>query len=173
MISKHNLAVIEASAKGYYVDDEGEVISPNGIVRKCKINKKGYKAFNIKVNGKGLIVYVHKLCAYKKYGYQALLCDCVRHLDGNPLNNKPNNIDIGSFSDNMLDVPKEKRVKNAKYASSCTENYHPDDIVEQIKQFKKSHSYNETMREFNISSKGTLWYMLNKRTISNNKKQSV
>ena len=43
--------------------------------------------------------------------------------------------------------------------------YHPDDIVEQIKQFKKSHSYNETMREFNISSKGTLWYILNKRAI--------
>lgn len=165
MISKHKLAVIEASAKGYYVDDEGEVISPKGIVRKCKINKSGYKTFNIKVKGKCLIVLVHKLCAYKKYGYQALLCDCVRHLDGNPLNNKPNNIDIGSLSDNMLDMPKEKRVEIARHASSCTENYHPDDIVEQIKQFKKSHSYNETMREFNISSKGTLWYILNKRAI--------
>ena len=86
----------------------------------------------------------------------------VRHLDGNPKNNSYANIEIGTQRDNNLDIPREVRLRTAIYATSFMTKYDKE-TVERIKEFKKTHSYKETMREFGISSKGTLWNILNKR----------
>lgn len=153
MLSKSKLNTISASEKGYYVSNDGEVISPKGIIRKCKISNCGYKYFNIKINGKIAFVFVHKLCAYKKYGYDSMLCECIRHLDGNKLNNRPDNISIGSTKENQLDIPKEKRLERCNSVRKW-------DREEVKAYYEQTKSYKQTMQHFGMSSKNALWFIL-------------
>lgn len=168
MISKTTMEVIqEAYKKGYHVNDKGDVISPKGNVLKCKMtnnNRVKYLTFGVRFCGKVKYIHVHRLVAYQKYGDITFSCDCVRHLDGNSLNNSFDNIEIGTMSDNSHDIPKEKRVKIAKYASSFQRNYNNDIRVVEIKKYyKEVNSYSKTMERFGILSRGTLHYILNKR----------
>ena len=97
MNSKLNKVVVYAFEKGYRVRKDGVAVNPKGGVIKGNIDSRGYKKFNIRLNGKETIpVYIHKLCAYQKYGDIVFQTDCVRHIDGNPLNTCPDNIEIGT-----------------------------------------------------------------------------
>ena len=149
---------------GYRVDDSGRLISNRGNIRKTRITTNGYLETNIRLNGKLYHLPVHRLCAYQKFGNILFSVDCVRHLDGTPTNNKPENIEIGSLSDNAQDIPRHRRIARAKHAASCQTNYNNDDVVREIKIFhNRVKSYKKTMEVFDISSKGTLYYILNKR----------
>lgn len=161
--SKSNQVVAYAFEKGYRVSLNGEVLSPHNTKRKTAF-RKGYVSFNIRYEGKSIPVLVHKLCAFQKYGYMALSCDCIRHLDGNSTNNALNNIEIGSFSDNQMDKPIKERKREATIASHSHSMKWSEKDVEIIKAYhKKSCSYSETMKYFSISSKGTLHFILNNR----------
>ena len=60
----------------------------------------------------------------------------------------------------MMDQSKEIRVNKA---SNANKKY-SDELVLEIKEYYNSgHSYKEIMEKFNISSKGTLSYIINKR----------
>ena len=59
----------------------------------------------------------------------------------------------------MMDRKKEDRIAHAKLASSYWQKHNPDVIK---KYYAKEKSYKKTMEHFNISSKGTLYYILNK-----------
>ena len=47
----------------------------------------------------------------------------MRHLDGNSLNNSIDNIEIGSWTDNRLDIKKEIRTSLAKNATKRVTKY--------------------------------------------------
>ena len=105
-------------------------------------------------------IKVHRMQAYQKFGdkiYNENLV--VRHVNGNYLDNSLDNIELGTDSENMMDVPEEIRIKKASNAAKI----YSDELVTTIKRFKETHTYNETMQEYNISSKGTLYYIINKR----------
>ena len=106
-------------------------------------------------------VPVHRLQAYQKFGDKIFESGTVvRHLDGNSLNNNFDNIEIGTQQENMMDIPTEQRIAHAKHAASTQIKHNADEI----KQFHaKSCSYAKTMEYFGIKSKGTLFYILNKR----------
>ena len=161
--SLSNTAVKKAFENGYRVNKNGFVISPVGSIKRTTMNKNGYLRFSLRINIKSIPVFVHRLCAYQKYGILVFMCDCVRHLDGNKLNNCPENIEIGTFQENTLDIPKELRTKDAKYASSFITKY-DESCVDKIKKYHdKTKSYLLTMKKFGISSKGTLHFILNRR----------
>lgn len=161
--SLNNIAVRKVFERGYRVNQDGFVVSPIGTIRKTTVNTNGYRCFSYKTNIKTTPVFVHKLCAYQKYGSLAFLCDCIRHLDGNRLNNRPENIEIGTLRENMLDIPAKLRKERAKHASRHVTKY-CESCVKEIKEYyDKTKSYSLTMKEFDISSKGTLYFILNKR----------
>jgi len=118
-MSKTQEAIRLAHLKGYRVID-GQVVSPHGIVRKCTVHldkRSGYMVlrFNIGAgDGKRFPVRVHQLVAYQKFG-EAIFAPAVqvRHLDENSLNNRDDNIAIGTQSQNSLDQPKTKRQRRA------------------------------------------------------------
>ena len=84
----------------------------------------------------------------------------ISHLDGNYLNNSESNIDLGTNSDNMMDIPKEVRIRKSSNASKK----YSDELVQMIRLDKeKGMSYKELMIKYNISSKGTLSYIINCR----------
>lgn len=78
----------------------------------------------------------------------------VRHLNGNKLDNSFENIAIGTQQDNMLDKPKHKRIEWASHPKYDYESIKKDRLL--------GMTYRELMNKYNISSKGTISYIINK-----------
>lgn len=143
---------------GYRVNEKGDLIGLKGNPVGSLSN--GYYKFKIRIKNGYINCLTHRLQAYQKYGEdiykKGIVC---RHLNGNPLDNSIENIAIGTQSDNMMDRKKEDRIAHAKLASSYNQKHNPYIIK---KYYAKVKSYKKTMEEFDISSKGTLHYILNK-----------
>lgn len=149
----------EAYNKGYRIDKEGDAIGLRGDVLKGGIGGRGYLYKNISFrnkNGKSVKINIHHFQAFMKFGDKILNYDCVRHIDGNSLNNSWDNIELGSNSDNMLDKPLMLR---RKIASNANKKHNHKQIVEDR---KNGMTYKEIMKKHNISSKGTISYIINK-----------
>lgn len=154
-------ALIYVHEKGYYVDNNG-VLLLNNIPQPVQYIKghTNYYALAIKHNNKVRKVMIHRLQAYQKYGDKIFdKTVVVRHLNGNSLDNSYDNIAIGSFKDNAQDIPKKQRVFYAQNAASYRKKYNYEEVYFFYRQTK---SYTQTMKQFGITSKGTLNYILNK-----------
>ena len=155
-MSKHLDRIILAYNKGYRVI-ENKVYYKNKS-RKLN-NQNGYSRFSIRNEvGKLSTVKVHVLVAYQKFKEEILKENIVvRHLDNNSLNNLESNITIGTNSDNMQDIPKEKRIRIATNASSFIKQF---DHTVVVNFYNNCKSYNKTMTCFGIKSKSTLHFIL-------------
>lgn len=165
-MNKNNEQIKRAYDLGYRVVN-GDVISPYSKkvrklrLTKCSGNYEKY-TFNIRAStGEAYPIDVHRLMAYQKYGSESFnpLLE-VRHLDSNSLNNFEDNIFLGTTVENAMDKPPEERKQQAIKASETTRKY-SDFIVAEIRAYyAENKSYIKTMKKFNISSKGTLYYIL-------------
>lgn len=157
-----------AYEKGYRVTKDGKAVNSNNIQVGYILNT-GYEHFTINYNSKEtnsryrktLKVATHRLQAYQKYGLEIYNQGIVvRHLNNDKYDNSKNNIAIGTHKQNSLDIPKEKRIEMARNAATK----YSFEKVKQIKKFYyKIKSYKETMKKFNLTSKGTLHHIINKR----------
>lgn len=152
----------ELIEKGYYIDKKGNLYNPKGQKITGSINHNGRRSTGIRRKNKTIAsVYFHRIVAYVKFGdaiYEEGMV--VRHLDGNCLNNSWDNIAIGTDYDNKMDIPKKERQKRASNAHMKYSN----ELVKQIREdHTKGISYKNLMLKYNISSKGTLSFILNKR----------
>lgn len=146
--------------KGYRVSDSGDIINPKGILLNGTICKK-YKQIAIRYLGKRLNIPVHRLQAYQKYGDLIFQNGVeVRHKNGISTDNSRDNILIGTHQENMMDIPKEKRIINASNPL-----YNHNSI---LKDRLNGMFYKELMGKYNISSKGTISFIINKSLKSKN-----
>lgn len=91
-----------ATRKGYNISESGEVLNPKGEVVKgtiIRVKSCSYKTFAINDNGMSRPILVHRFVAYKKLGEIALVAECIKHINGNSLDNQPNNIELGTYRD--------------------------------------------------------------------------
>jgi hypothetical protein len=149
-----------AEEKGYTITNKGIVISP--YKRKVgTYGKNKYLYFGIRYNKKIIKVYFHRFQAYKKFGNQMFDKNlCIRHLDGNFLNNSYSNIEMGTYSQNSLDIPKEIRINISKYANMK----YDENLIKSIKEDRyKGMCYKELITKYNIKNKSSLSYILNYR----------
>lgn len=163
MLSKNNEKLIYAYKKGYRCIDGNVYSSFNNKLALTLHKSTGYLTFNIKLKNKNAtMVYVHRLVAYQKFGDKLFEPGIeTRHLDNNKLNNLDENIKIGTKSQNMMDKPKEERTRISKMGSEVARKINKKYDYEEIKDFyNRCRSYAQTMRKFDISSKGTLHYIL-------------
>ena len=71
-------------------------------------DKYGYQKFQITLSGKCIVIFSHRLQAFKKYGYKLYEKGImVRHKDDVKSNNTVDNILIGTAKDNYNDRGKE------------------------------------------------------------------
>ncbi len=150
----------EAFMLGYRLTENGDgVISPSGKPLAVFSAKGGYLIvwFGPKIARKN--IRLHRFQAWLKYGdaiYQeGIVC---RHLDGNPKNNAPDNIALGSASENMMDIAADVRHRTAFNASRHVLKHDHVAIVE----YYKINGFKATLAQFAISSKGTLSFIINK-----------
>ena len=154
---------IEAFNKGYRINKDGVVKHLNKIVVGSMQN--GYKQFGYRDSEhKNKHCKFHRLQAYQKFGdkiYEEGMV--VRHLDGNPLNNTWDNIEIGTDYNNHMDIPSDVRMNIAIKATKAI-------IRWDYKTIRAMHdsgmSYSQIMKETGITSKGTLSYIINERYIN-------
>lgn len=177
-LNQTNTALIEAFNRGYRIIDniiynpKGEQLRGYiGCDKSNYLHKKGYykHSFSIKskIYHKRINILVCKLVAYQKFGLRLFGKNIeIRHLDGNSLNNRENNIAIGTHSQNMFDIPKEIRIRSSINASSKTRKF--SDCL--IKEIKDKHSlgvsYKTLMKEYNISSKGTMSFIIHNKYVT-------
>lgn len=111
--------LITAFNKGYRIDENGRAISPLGNILKPRFKSRDskYLTFCVKIGNKTHDVPYHRMVAYQKYGDLLFMSDCVRHLNGNSLDNSYDNIEIGTARDNIMDEPVEQRIAQAIKAS--------------------------------------------------------
>lgn len=149
----------EAKNKGYFADEYGNIYS---IKKKISLrNKDNRLNFTIRYFGKRVTIAVHKYVAYLKYGDEIFKNGIeVRHLNGNSLDNSFENISIGTHSENMLDIPKNIRIKKAISASSNKRKFSDDIITNIMKDRNNGMSYNKLCDKYN-TSKSTLSYLFN------------
>lgn len=132
--------------KGYKVSPDGGVIGVRGKPL-VLYESGGYQKFSFRHQGVRTVVAVHALAAYQKFGDQVHECEHIRHLDGNPLNNKLENIGLGSQSDNRLDVDPAVRRRTAIQASQSL--LRPD--WEQVDKARASGaSYKQLEQKFGV-----------------------
>lgn len=150
---------------GYRILNCGKIISKSGCEIKGGLDGEGY----IRVNSRGKFNYfmAHRLQAYQKYFDKIYEKGIeVRHFNSNRIDNSYDNILIGTHKENMMDKPEHIRMAAALYASSFVRKYAREDVVNFHDNNGKS--YKKTMAKFNISSKGTLHFILNGRKPKDN-----
>jgi hypothetical protein len=169
MLSRQKRAVIESYNRGYRVTEEGDVISPTQVKRKLAVNCSSSRLmFTLKLKCKSVLVPVHQLVALQKYGKEAFLtAECVRHLNGNHLDNSLANIAIGTHSDNMMDVPKETRLRSGRIANKAAVKKLRKLTDEQVKELRQLRdngwNYKELCNKFKLA-KSTVSFVVNNKT---------
>ena len=154
---KEKIEVV-AYKRGYRVTESGMCINPKGEFI-GSVSLKGYYTTMIRINKKKVNFSIHRLQAFQKYGYKLFMKGVeVRHLNGNSLDNSWENVAIGTHSDNIMDIPKQIRIKKALYATSYVRKYNKQEVRDFYNSCK---SYKQTMGRFKMNSKGTLHYILN------------
>lgn len=149
-------------SKGYTVDKYGRLFNKLGVEVIGSVDNRGYRATGMRTPDNRVVrVYFHRMVAYAKFKNKIYQDGTVvRHLDGNPLNNSWDNIDIGSYSDNMMYIPKSIRVTNAGLANMKYDK----DMVNMIKDLRsKGLKYADIMKETGIHNKSVISYIINHR----------
>ena len=127
--------------EGYFISRTGSVYSSisNKILKTYK-NRKNYLCIDLVQNGKRIKCRIHSLVALTFIGERPLGMQ-VRHLDGNPLNNSPENLAYGTQSDNEQDS-----VRHGTHYRNCK-------ISPTIARLiaKDTRPYKQIAKEFSIS----------------------
>jgi len=160
--SKAAKAMLLAYEKGYRVVGN-DVVGVTG--QKLKLNASG-KNYNPRFSVRGpnrehLKVEAGKLSAYQKFGDRIFDPNLViRHSDSDPMNIRESNFELMTFEESEQLKGEETHKRCSKNAASHLKKYDNDAVRE---FYWKCKSYELTMKEFGIPSKGTLHYILHKR----------
>ena len=153
-----------AYERGYRVTKDGDLLNPEGLKIGC-LNSAGYKNTRIRFNEKKLYIATHRLQAYQKYGNK-LFEDgiVVRHLNGNKSDNCWDNIAIGTYRDNTMDIPKEIRTKRCVAAAKTHIKYPKKFVLKLKEEHKEKKSYAKLGRKYNIPA-SMVWQLINTRKV--------
>jgi hypothetical protein len=152
----------EVVKRGYYLDTDNEILfNKNKRPVVLTIGTTGYKYFKIKINNKPREIKIHRLVAFLNFGDRIFNKKLqVRHLDNNKLNNKNNNIKLGTASENMHDIPEEERIEHSIHSGSFIRKF-SDKTVKEIREMRASGAtYKDIYNKFGVV-KSTAHYIIN------------
>jgi hypothetical protein len=146
--------------------EDGRVTNAVGRERKCQIGGRSPDrryVFTVSLaDGKKYPVMVHKLQAFQKFG-EAMFEPgiLVRHLDEDSLNNRPDNIALGTSTDNAMDRQPLVRKLHAQKAGR-TASRHSEEFWQKVTaEYEAGDGYKVLGKRYGLSP-GTLSYRLSK-----------
>jgi len=160
----------------YKISSYGNIKRITGRILKSSVVKK-HLIITLSKNGIAKNCYVHRLVLETFIGPCPSGMEC-RHLDGNPENNKLNNLKWGTRSDNQKDSLKhgthrfqktdyiryQPNTRGSKHGMSKLNN---NEIIKIRKLFKEEIlTQREIAKIFNVSQ-GTIWFIIHKKTWKN------
>lgn len=104
------------SADGYYASSKGRVMSTlrktARILRVKEDTRSGYHCVTVSIGGRAKSTAVHRLVceAFHRKPKKGEVC---RHLNGDPLDNRPENLTWGSQRQNMRDAQRHRHLREA------------------------------------------------------------
>lgn len=139
-----------------YKIEDGKIFSKRGEIKfylKGVKNREYPYICAARIDGKNNWVTVHRIVAYQKFGDKIFeKGTVVRHLNGNKLDFSFNNIEIGSYRDNILDIPKEIFAENMRKTHLKARKLTVDQVLEIKKLLKEGElSHLKIAKMFNIS----------------------
>ena len=146
----------EITKRGYKINEEGTLFNPKGKEVKGSISKPaGYKQASLRIlEFSAYKLMFHRIQAYQKYGNKLFEEGIeVRHKNGDKLDNSSINILIGTHSENLMDIPKIKRM-----TMSSSPTYDHSKILDLIESGK---SYREIEELLGVK-KSSISYIKNK-----------
>lgn len=159
--NKQNIEKIkQAISLEYSADKLGNVYNKNGDKLSLdNLHRSGYRRFSINTGDARETIFFHRFIVAFFYGIEALTnSECVRHLDGNKLNNNIKNLKTGTILDNIMDRPKEERVRTSTIGQKrAVEAIKRKDWSFIDEDRESGMSYGELQQKHGIS-KGTLSY---------------
>lgn len=139
--TKTHTRILEAVARGYTVDEDGNLYGPKGKLAVKKYGKQRYPTFSTNWGGFVFGVPAHMFAAYIFYGHESFKENVVvRHLNANTTDISRLNIVLGTHSENNLDKSPETRSAAAKKGRE-SQGKRPmnaklnDDQVSEIREF--------------------------------------
>lgn len=130
--SKLSKNLIRFFQLGYWFDHESSSIRGFNFSKKIDRIYKGqaYPQFALSYKGKCRTLPVHKIIAIQKFGIAHLFEGLdVRHLDDDPMNMSFDNIEIGSRSQNIMDIPPNRRSLRAVNGGLATKGEIPKEKI--------------------------------------------
>jgi hypothetical protein len=158
-------AIKKAFEKGYRVLSDGRVKFGKKF-RKLNYQNTKYKywRFTVQFHGEFAQIYVHRLAAYQLYGeYLFKKGICVRHVNGNSLDNDFKNIKIGTASDNMMDKSPYIRMRSAKIAANKLRKFSDEEIKNMRLDSLSGMSYNYISKKYH-TCKSNVHYIIHEKT---------
>jgi hypothetical protein len=160
-------AIEAAAAEGWRAVD-GRLFKPDGTEAPVHFDSWGYPRFSYYFGFKSQrghpvsrSVMVHRLVAFQKYGQECFDgWSVVRHLDGNKLNYRPENIVLGTQSQNMLDLPRSVRLRNGSMAAR---KLTPDQVKELLVDRAGGMKYSQLSEKYGLQ-KSTISYIVNRKS---------
>ncbi|PHM66709.1 HNH endonuclease signature motif containing protein [Xenorhabdus stockiae] len=143
---------------GYFASKEGEIFSlrTNQLKRLKTRIRHGYKRVNVRSGtGRKTVVTkpVHQLVLLAHKGDKPKECDLTRHLNGNPLDNRLENLRWGTHKENVLDSIRHGTAVCLSYGEKAVATKLSDDDVLKIEQrVLNGKSKLSVAREFGISA---------------------
>jgi hypothetical protein len=109
-LSKSDWVILCALESGYVADDDGNIFNPKGIKLTDRSAKRsGHLSISLRSPiGKCQPVLAHRFIAAFHWGINALMSECVRHLNDVPNDNRKSNLAYGTLSENRNDIPKAR-----------------------------------------------------------------
>jgi hypothetical protein len=156
--------------RNYCADTYGRIWSRARDGRTWKILKgaptsKGYLCVTPSVGGKYKTRLIHRLVAEAYYGYEPKGFKQVRHLDGDQLNNAPDNLDWGTQEDNWSD--------RAVHGTGMGESHHNSKLSHEIvKDIRGDYlcgniSQRSLSKKYEVSQ-SLIWAIVNNKVWSEN-----
>ena len=145
-----NDGIRAAYAAGYRATETGDICSPSGSgVPAFPHVRTGYLSFSAK--GCRTPLAVHRFIAFQLFGEEALLAECVRHLNEDRRDNSFRNIVFGSREDNAADIPGPKRSLMGQRRNRARRRFADDRVREIRARLARGESVNRLRKEFGCS----------------------
>lgn len=159
VFSKSDMCILESIEKGYVADAHGNIYTPEGrCLSKSSFKQSGHLSVSLRdCDNKCKPVLAHRLIAAYFYGVNALLAQCVRHLNNKPSDNRKDNLAYGTYKENRADIPREALVAMGKrHAAELIANSRKltDDQIKSMRSIRKETKapYAKIAEQFGVSA---------------------